>query len=210
MTRLQWRKNIDEASSEIRGGTRLLLMVFHSKDDESSCKVLAETLENERVVSVVEREFAPVKIDVEENKEMAERYHVDWTPAFIITDENGRELERFVGYLPPEEFIEQMLLSKGLAAFHINRYAEAIGEFEELVEEFPDSDLVPEAEYYLGAASYKHTGSTDVFGDACEMLTRTHPESIWTKKCSVWAHQSKYSKPFVGYDQGGSGGSGAY
>ncbi|MDP2689105.1 MAG: thioredoxin fold domain-containing protein, partial [Deltaproteobacteria bacterium] len=199
MNRLNWRKNMTEAASEISGGTRLLLMFFHRAEDESCIKTLTETLEDENVVRVIEREAVPLKFEVEENKEMAGRYHIDWVPTFIVAEENGRELERWVGYLPPREFTEQLLLSKGIAAFHLERLAEAIREFEELVEEFPDSELVPEAEYYLGAASYKQTGSTDAFDDACEMLTRTHPESIWTKKCAVWAHPPRFKKPFVGY-----------
>lgn len=209
MKNMEWRKNIAEAASEISGGNRLLLMLFYG-DDESSVRTLNETLTDDRVVSIIEREAAVLKFNTDEHRELAEERHIDWSPTFIIADESGRELERWVGYLPPQEFIEQMILSKGLAAFHLERLEEAASEFEELVAEYPDSQFVPEAEYYLGATAFKQTGTTDAFGDACEMLSRTHPESIWTKKCSVWAHQTKYKKPFVGYNQGGSAGSGAY
>lgn len=209
MKTMIWRKNIQEASSEISGGTRLLLMLFHG-NDQSSVRVLNETLTNDKVVGIIEREAVALKFNVNEFKEMAVERHIDLTPTFIIADESGRELERWVGYLPAQEFVEQMILSKGLAAFHLERLEEAVSEFEELVADYPDSQYVPEAEYYLGAAAYKQTGTTDVFGDACEILTRTHPDSIWTKKCSIWAHETKYKKPFVGYNQGGSAGSGAY
>ncbi len=210
MSRLNFRKNIQEAGHEVRGGTRLLLLVFSSAEDESSLKTFTETLEDEKVIKVLEREVAVVSMDMEKNKKMAGKYNIEWIPTFIVADESGNELERWVGYLPPVEFIEQLMLSKGLAEFHLKRYREAIREFEVLVDEYPDSELVPEAKFYLGAASYKENGTTDAFDDACEMLTTTHPESIWTKKCSVWAHPSKQRKPFVGYDQGGSAGSGAY
>lgn len=209
MKTMNWKTNIKEAASEVSGGTRLLLMLFHG-DDESSKKTLNETLTDEKVLSIIEREAVGLKFDVNESKDLARERHIDWTPTFMIADERGVELERWVGYLPAQEFIEQMILSKGLAAFHLERLEEAVSEFEELVDKYPNSQYVPEAEYYLGAASYKQTGTTDVFGDACEILSRTHPDSIWTKKCSIWAHETKYKKPFVGYNQGGSAGSGAY
>jgi len=38
----------------------------------------------------------------------------------------------------------------------------------------------------------------------------THPESPWTKRCSIWGRSKNYLRPFVGYDGGGSAGSGAY
>ena len=202
MKTMEWRKDINEVASEISGGTRLLLMLFHG-DDESSVKTLKETLTNDRVIDIISREAVALKFNVEEFKDLATEHRIDWTPTFILADEMGRELERWVGYLPPQEFIEQMILSKGLAAFHLERLEEAVSEFEELVADYPGSKYVPEAEYYLGAASYKQTGTTDVFGDACEILTRTHPDNIWTKKCSIWAHETKYKKPFVGYNQGG-------
>lgn len=210
MNGLSWRKDINEARSEISGGTRLLLLIFHRADDESSVKTLTETLADENVIRIIERESVPLKFEIEENKDMAREHHIDWIPAFILADENGRELERWVGYLPAREFVEQMMLSKGLAAFHLERFEEAIREFEELVREFPDSEFVPEAEYYRGVASFKSTGSTDVLDDACEMLLKTHPESIWTKKCTVWSRAPHYKRPYVGYSSGGSAGSGAY
>jgi len=209
MKTLTWKKDVREAASEISGGTRLLLMLFYG-DDASSKRVLSETLKDEKVVEIIDREAVALKFDVNEHKEMVKEHHIDLTPTFILMDESGRELERWVGYLPAQEFVEQLILSKGLAAFHLERLEEAVREFEELVEDYPNSQYVPEAEFYLGAAAYKQTGTTDGFGDACDMLTRTHPDSIWTKKCSIWAHETKYKKPFVGYDQGGSAGSGAY
>jgi hypothetical protein len=209
MNRVNWRKNEAEALNEIKGGTRLLLRFFYSPDDEGSKKIMEETLNDEKVVNLIERDTAPVMINIGEKKEIGKKYHVDWTPAFVIADEEGRELERFVGYLPPKEFIAQMLLSRGLADFHLERYTEAVSLFEELVDECADSELVPEAEYFIGASNFKVTGSAESLGEVCHTLNAKYPESVWTKRCSIWAHMPLH-RPVVGYDQGGSAGSGAY
>lgn len=209
MNRLEWRKDIKEALDDISGGSRLPLLFIHSLQDEASVKMHDETFTNSGVVSLIEREYSPVMINALENTETLKKYRVDWTPAFIVLDEDGHELERFVGYLPAKEFEAQLRLSKGLALFHLGRNDEAAAIFDEMIERCPDSDLIPEAEYFLGAATYKVKGDVLKLVDICQTLNDKYPESSWTKRCSVWSHM-KVSGPVVGYDQGGSGGSGAY
>ena len=128
----------------------------------------------------------------------------------MICDEEGNALERLEGYLPAEDFVPQLILAKGLADFHLQRHEDAIGEFEMILENHPTSELVPEAEYYLGAATFKKTGETDKLSEVCHDLLMTHPESPWTKRCSIWGRTTNQLRPFVGYDGGGSAGSGAY
>lgn len=210
MKGIEWRRNIEEASTEIEGGTRMLLMFFQHPDCEGSQKMLRETLVDENVVRVIEREAAPLVFNTAVQTDVAKRYRVDWTPTFIIADEKGNELERWVGYLPPDDFITQLELSKGLSAFHLGRYEDAVRDLQELVDEHPKSELVPEAEYFLGASIYKIKGDAYELGEICETLMDKFPESLWTKRCAVWAHISKERKPYVAYDQGGSAGSGAY
>ena len=126
-----------------------------------------------------------------------------------MLDEQGREIERFVGYLPTTEFEAQLLLSKGLALFHMEKNMEATALLEEIVEHFSESDLVPEAEYFIGAANFKVKGDAVKLVEVSHILTEKYPDSIWTKRCAPWAHL-RIQGPFVGYDGGGSGGSGAY
>jgi TolA-binding protein len=209
MSNIEWRKNIEEACEEIRGGTRLLLLAFYASEDcEGSRKTMEEVFTDQSVSRLVERTTAPVKYDVLESKDMAGRYRIDMTPTFVIADDKGMELERWVGFLPPQEFGEQLMLSKGLAAFHLQRYKEAIREFEEIVSDHPSSELAPEAEFFLGIAGYKDSGDTEILAEACDILKTNYPGSLWTKKCSAFSHLTR--APQTSYIQGGSLGSGVY
>ncbi len=204
-----WRKGVKEAVKEISGGTRLLFLFFHRPECEGSRKTIDEVLMDRSVIDLIERETAPVMINADESVDLAKRYRVDWTPTFVIADESGNELERWVGYLPAKDFMAQMILSKGLAAFHLERFAEAEGEFEKLITDYPDSELVPEAEYFLGVASFKEKGDTYRLTMACHTLIGKYPDRQWTKRCSPWSHTILDSvRPFVGYN--GGGGPGTY
>ncbi len=208
MYTINWKKDMKEATNAVTGGSKLALLLFHDPHEEGSQKTLEETLINDDVGKLVERECEAVRYNVNESSEMAKHYRVDWTPAFILVDETGAELERWVGYLPPEEFKAELLLSKGLGDFHLGRYGEAISLFNELIDECPASELVPEARYFLGVASFKSSGDIGKLAEAAYTLSTEHPESLWAKRCSMWAHT--YKKPFVAYSGGGSVGSGAY
>lgn len=210
MNRIEWKRNLTEALNETRGGSRLPMIFFYGKECEGSKKMLGEVLNDEKVVRAIERETAPMMVDVEGDRELARRFKVDWTPTFVICDDEGNALERIEGYLPAEDFIPQLLLSKGLADFHLQRHEDAIKEFELIVEEHPTSELVPEAEYYLGASTFKVTGETDKLAEVCHELVMTHPDSAWTKRCSIWGRSKNELRQFIGYDGGGSAGSGAY
>lgn len=207
--RIEWRKDIRSAMEDVSGGTRLPLVFFHNPADEGCRKLLGEVLVDEKVAQLIEREFSPVMVNTAMDTEAVKRFHVDWTPAFIVLDEQGVEIERFVGYLPAMELEAQLLLSKGLALFHMEKNLEAAALLEELVERFSDSDLVPEAEYFLGAANFKVEGDIIKLVEISHILSEKYPGSIWTKRCAPWAHL-RIQGPYVGYNAGGSGGSGAY
>lgn len=202
MRELKWRKDIQEVSGEISGGTRLPLLFFYrSSGCEGSTKCLRDVFQDDTVIKAVEREVVPFKYDVLDESEIAEKYRVDWTPTFILTDEKGIELDRWSGYLPAEDFITQLMLSKGLAAFYLRRYHDAEREFERLIEEHPASELVPEAKYFLGVSIFKDKGDEGGLVDHCRSIEEKYPHSQWAKKCSIWSHKTMPTrKPMVNFD----------
>lgn len=187
MERIDWQKNMRDAVKMIRGGTRLPMLFFYDPEEEGSMKLIAETLCDDRVIKIIAREFATVRYDTAESEGLVRGLHINLTPTFVITDDAGTELERWVGYLPAKELMAQVLLSKALAALHIERFSESITLLEELVDEHPNSELIPEAKYFIGAASYSKDGDNDRLCRISEELEKNFPKSMWTKRASVWA-----------------------
>jgi outer membrane protein assembly factor BamD (BamD/ComL family) len=115
------------------------------------------------------------------------RYAVKWTPTIIILDSDGEEHHRFVGYLPPEDFIAQIILGKGRVEFDLDRFEQAIQCFQEILVRFPKADVAPEAQYYLGVAKYKASHDPKELKSGLEVLQRDYPNSEWTKKAQVYS-----------------------
>ncbi len=139
------------------------------------------------------KHFIPVKLHIKENRKGFKRYGVEWTPTIIIADPSGSERYRFEGYLPVEEFLPLLEFGLGKAAFATSKWKEAEQWFRNVVEHYPQSDIAPAALYWAGAAKFKETGDASVLTETAAALQSRYPESIWTKKASVWAapHESE-------------------
>ena len=47
-------------------------------------------------------------MDSTANDELTERYNIHSIPSFVFVDENGDEIDRIVGYMPPAEYLAEM------------------------------------------------------------------------------------------------------
>ncbi len=187
MSDIRWAEALDSVRKETMGDGKLLFMFFHAPSCGGCRKTLDITFKDSRVVELINEGFFPFDFLVTEAQEMTAKYKVEWTPTFIIADENGVELERWVGYLPPAEFLSQMHLSLGLAAFHRQMFKDAENAFEWIIDNNPDSETAPEARYFMGVSIYKETGDPSHLARTWEAMSRRYPGNDWTKKASAWS-----------------------
>jgi tetratricopeptide (TPR) repeat protein len=134
----------------------------------------------------VEKNFVPIQIDFNKNKTMVKRYGVKWTPTIIILDADGDEHHRFIGFLPPEDFIAQIILGKGKVEFNLDHFEQAIQCFQEILVRYPKADAAPEAQYYLAVTKYKASHDPKELKLGGEALQRDYPQSEWAKKAQVY------------------------
>ncbi len=135
----------------------------------------------------MEKNFIPLQIDFNKGKALVKRYRVKWTPTIIILDTDGDEQHRFVGFLPVEDFIAQIILGKGKVQFNLDHFDQAIQCFQEILVQYPKTDAAPEAQYYLGVTKYKASHDPKELKLGLEVLQRDYPQSEWTKKAQVYA-----------------------
>jgi TolA-binding protein len=142
-----------------------------------------------KVIGLINANFVPLKVHIDESPELAKRFEVHWTPSIIVTDPEGIEHHRITGFLPPEEYQAQLDFGIAKAAFNKEDYPKASKEFNLVVSEYPRSDIAPEAQYWLGVSEYKRTKSGDALMGAWKKLLEDYPDSPWAKRVSYIKEQ---------------------
>jgi tetratricopeptide (TPR) repeat protein len=145
----------------------------------------AVTYPSANVVSFLNNELVPVRVPFN-HKPLSVDFNVKWTPTLVTVDSEGKEHHRTVGFLSPEALIPSLLLGMGKAYFERGRYPQAIANLDKILTGFPDSKAAPEAVYYRGVATYKHTKQAKPLKDAYEKLMAQYPKSEWAERAAPY------------------------
>ena len=143
-----------------------------------------------QVAAFVMNNFIPVRVHVKRNSEeyqrLSARFNAQWTPTVLIVDRDGNERHRIEGFLPTDDFVPQLILGAGHAAFGRGAFGDAERRFREAIDAYPDSDAAPEAQYWAGVSRYKATSDPAALTDTARAFSARYQESPWAKKASVW------------------------
>lgn len=184
----KWGSDINKAMDEARRSGKLLLFFFHSKMCSGCQAMINKTLPERSVDSYISDRFVPLAYEISEpgSQDLVKRYNVEWTPTFILADDKGNEVYRMVGYLPPNDYLAQLVYGEGKAAFKKDDFDRANKCFNRVVEKYPDSSIAPEAMYYAGVSMFKKSHDASNLNKTYDRLKSKYPDSDWTKKASVW------------------------
>ena len=95
------------AAQKIAKSTRKLVMIDFKAEWCGPCKMLDRTTwKDENVISTLKDKAVAVKVDVDENSELAAKYSIHSLPTVIFVDGNGNEVSRFIGYRDAEGFLK--------------------------------------------------------------------------------------------------------
>lgn len=128
-------------------------------------------------------DFVAVKIKTTDAPELARRFDVDWTPVLAVLDASGKEHYRFIGFLPPAEYLAMLQVGRAAVALRQRRYQEAAELYRRLADERPDSKFRPEALYWLSVALAR-SGDADGALAARAELKAKYSDSLWTIRLS--------------------------
>lgn len=144
---------------------------------------------DEKVRRYLEDEFVPLKNQCfwDKRTDLMKRFGIKWTPTFVILDSEGKEHERFVGFVPTEDFLAHLTLARGKIFFNHDKYAEAISQFKALIEQYPDTGPAPEAVFLRGVAEYWKTHDPHSLRRAYDTLTGKYPQSEWARRAQPYS-----------------------
>jgi len=104
-----WFRGDLEAALAAAADTDRLVMVEFYTDWCVWCRRLEEvTFADPQVVAEMER-LVPIRLDAEgRGRAAASRYGVDRYPTVVFLDANGTEVDRILGFLPPDRFLGEL------------------------------------------------------------------------------------------------------
>jgi TolA-binding protein len=145
---------------------------------------------NPRVAAFVNEHFVPVRVHVKEQRQqfqqLGQRFDAQWTPTTLIIDSAGNERHRIEGFLPLDDFLSQLALGLGRAAFASGDFAAAERTFRDVLNRYPESDAAAEALYWAGVSRYKGTGDANALRETARAFADRYQNTSWAKKASVW------------------------
>jgi thiol:disulfide interchange protein len=72
------------------------------------CKTLDEETYSDAQVQAKASRFVPVKVDAGRDETVYRKYGVEGLPTILFLNAKGEEIDRVLGFAPPEAFLEQM------------------------------------------------------------------------------------------------------
>ena len=142
------------------------------------------TYPNQSVVDYINKNFIPVRFNVQTNADVKNKYRILWAPTILVLDSHGIEYYRFNGFLPPDEFIPQLEFGLGKMALEKQDIKTASAQLKMVVDKYPKSDIAPEAQYWVGVIEYQITHDVNAEVKAWKKIKEYYPHSIWAKKIS--------------------------
>jgi len=130
-------------------------------------------------------EFIPVRINVEDQPEVARRFSLMWSPALLGLDHRGFLLRQTAGYLPPGEMLPELLFIKGLLELRRARPARALEAFGQVAALYPGASVVPEAIYWEGIAAFRASKDKEELWVIWRRLVAQYPGSLWAAKTTL-------------------------
>ena len=136
------------------------------------------------VRDIIDKHCVPVQINnsLDETKELIARYRHVWTPDLRILDDDGYELYRWNGYLPPAEFAAQLLTGLAHARLRLRQFDQSTPLFADVLLRFPTAFAAPEAQYFSAVNGYRASGDSHALLQGWHALEVRYPQSEWTEK----------------------------
>jgi hypothetical protein len=134
------------------------------------------------VARALSERFVPVRIEIQQQPQLAQKFDPFWTPALRFADWRGTVFYRAEGYYPPQLFLA--LLDIGEAQVRLRRtQADAAATIlQRALDRDPHGALAPEVAYWHAVARYRATNDGTILHDEWDRLKERYPDSLWAKK----------------------------
>jgi thioredoxin-related protein len=105
---IQWRGNWEEAAAEAKKANLPLLLELYLEGCPHCQRLDRETHGDAAVAMALNARFIPVRLEGRSHMELVQKLGVRGAPTTLIFTPEGKELRRFAGFLPPQEYLQEI------------------------------------------------------------------------------------------------------
>jgi hypothetical protein len=154
----------------------------------------AVTYPSPDVQAMLEEHFVPVRLERTEQAEQVHPFTLLWTPTFAVQDARGREFQREIGFLPPEDFLPALALAYAKGMFATGRAQEGLRTLERAIGRHDEGEFAPQLLYWRATLGYQIAHDRSELNTWWGRLQREYPRSTWSVRCSFFTPSSPESE----------------
>ena len=164
-----------------------VLVDFWSEGCKGCKKMDETTYRNDKVLQYLGNRFVFVKYNITHRRSDFRNSFITspflWTPCFIVFANDGSEVRKITGYLPPHQFLEELEMGRAMAAMRKARSETAHTILVALCDSAKVPSIRQEALYWAGvAAYYSHKKDLAALVPYWDKLIRSFPGSTWAER----------------------------
>lgn len=178
MTEIAWLNIYEDAFQVAQKENKPILTDWADRPSCIGCVSLeSTTYPNAEVVDYINEHFTPLQLNQRQNLSLFRDNGIIWTPTITASNASGKELDRFIGYLPPEEFLARIKFARTRLLMFSQEWSEAADQLSEIASMHSGSLYAPGALYWLGVARWKVSRDFSDLRTPWVKLMETYPKS---------------------------------
>ena len=182
---IQWQSRLEEARQIAEKENKPLLVDWADLPSCVGCVSLENTTyPSAQVIDYISEHFVPVQLNQSQNLAFFEESKIIWTPTLTACDSKGEEQDRWVGYLPPEEFLPRIKFARARLAMFVQDWDQAADVLHDITSLQKNSFIAAEALYWLGVVRWKASRNIDDLSKSWTQLVEEYPKSEAAAKAS--------------------------
>jgi uncharacterized protein len=108
MGAINWRDDWNSALEEAKKENRRVLLELYMDSCPHCVRLHSETHTDAGVAQEVNAKFIPVRLEGRSHMDIVKQFKVTGAPTTLVFGADGKELHRFPGFYPPQEYLEEL------------------------------------------------------------------------------------------------------
>jgi len=108
MGQINWQDNLTSALEEAQKLDRRVVLELYMDGCSHCARLHTETHADEKVAQTLNSGYVPVRLEGRQHMDVVKQFNVTGAPTTLVLGKDGKELHRFAGFYPAQEYLEEL------------------------------------------------------------------------------------------------------